>query len=224
MFSFCPHCGGSIGQEQVPGQKLICRHCGQQIGVVTAAPQKVLVDRTEELIRLGTAARCPLCGQAVEVRAGGTDKTFVPHFATAPPRKMCPNSGKQVGTKPPADAPARTTSGGKDLSAFMTRDSIKLVSCARDAEPRIEELTLEYLDKSDRVRLQIEALRDILGPAFQMKAYPPQLHKTHLAVWGSSRACVVAKKHGQGGFQPLADAEITPILHDLRQHRSLFFP
>lgn len=223
MFSFCPHCGGSIGQEQVPGQKLVCRHCGKRIGViVTLSP--VVVDRTQELIRLGTAAPCPLCKQLVELRTTGDARTFVPHQTTTGSRKICPNSGKLVLPSPLQASAAARTSGGKDLRALMTRDAIRVVSCQKDASPRIEELTLEYLDKADRVRIQIEALRDMLGSNFQMKPYPAPLKKTHLAVWGNATVCVIARKHAQGGYQPIADAEIASVLNDIGQYQPLFFP
>jgi hypothetical protein len=202
---------------------IVCKHCGKQIGVVALPEKPVLVDQTEELIRRGVAARCPLCRQAVEVKVQGTVKSFVPHFAASPQRKMCPGSGKPL----PAEAPAAVTpqrlAGGKDLSAFMTRDAIRVISCQANAEPLIEELTLEYLDKSDRVRLQIEALRELLGPAFRMQAYPAALKQAQLAVWGNARACVVAGKHEQGGYRQLTDAEVTQVLVDFRQHKQLFF-
>jgi hypothetical protein len=111
----------------------------------------------------------------------------------------------------------------KDLSAAMTRDRIKVVSCGRDGNPSIEELTLEYLDKNDRVRLQIDALRDVLGPDFRLLPYPPALNRPHLAVWGNAARCVVGRKHDQGGYQQLADADVQLVLADLGQHRPLFF-
>jgi hypothetical protein len=111
----------------------------------------------------------------------------------------------------------------KDFSALMTRDFIKVISCRRDANPKIEELTLEYLDKKDRVRLQIDALREVLGPVFQLRTYPQSLNRPHLAIWGNATVCVVAKKHDQGGYQQMTDAELQPILDDLKQHRPLFF-
>ena len=105
----------------------------------------------------------------------------------------------------------------------MTRESIRVVSCRRGAEPRIEELTLAYLDKTDRVRIQIEALRDILGPAFRIRDYPPSLGRPHLAVWSSAAACVIARKHERGGYQPMSDAEIAQVVADLRQNAAAFF-
>src|SRR5207253_1261405 len=113
--------------------------------------------------------------------------------------------------------------GGKDLSAFMTRESIRLVSCRRSAEPCIEELTLEYLDRNDRVRLQIDALRDILGPDFRLCDYPKALSRTGLAVWGNAAACVVGAAHEHGGYRALTDAELAVVANDLRQRPELFF-
>ncbi len=209
--------------NQAPGQTVVCLHCGQKIGVVPL-PEKAAIDQAEEPIRRGMAARCPLCHQVVELKGQGA-KAFVPHFVPAPQRKMCPNSGKLLTTEPPPApaAAARTPTGGKDLSAFMTRDLIRVVACEKTAGPRIEELTLEYLDKADRVRLQIEALREMLGADFRMKAYPPPLNRAHLAVWGNAAACVIAKKHPQGGCQSMSDAEVTQVLGDLGQHGRAFF-
>ena len=94
MFNFCPHCGAMIGQDQAAGQALKCRACGKPIGTVQADPAPKMVDLTEDAIRRGDAARCPLCGQAVELRKKGAVKSYVPHFGMAQPRKICPNSGK----------------------------------------------------------------------------------------------------------------------------------
>src|SRR5207248_4149398 len=99
MFPFCPHCGQTLDGQLPVGQTLTCRHCGQVIGTA-APPPPVTVDPTEELIRRGAAARCPLCRQAVELKTSGPTKTFVPHFA-AGQRKMCPGSGKPVASPEP---------------------------------------------------------------------------------------------------------------------------
>jgi len=214
MFSFCPYCGQTIGgSEQVEGKMLVCPACGKTIGMV-AAPKKVIVDQTEELIRKGKAACCQVCHQVVEVRAGGT---LVPHHARGQ-KKICPGSGKPYQASEPPQPPAAS----KDLRASMTRDVIKMVLCKRNAEPSIEELTLEYLDKSDRVRLQIEALREMLGSDFRMKPYPPQLGRNDLALWGNAAAFVVARKHERGGYQQMPDADIAAVLEDIRNSRSAF--
>jgi hypothetical protein len=104
----------------------------------------------------------------------------------------------------------------------MTRDFIKVISCRKGAEPQIEELTLEYLDKNDRVRLQIDALRDILGKDFRLQPYPPALRRPHLAVWGNADGWVVARQHERGGFQAMADAELAEVLAEVRRQRPLF--
>ena len=223
MFPFCPHCGESLDMQQFAGQTVVCPHCRQQVGVVPLPQKPVVVDQTEELIRSGTVARCPQCAQVIEIKARGASRTFVPHFAPAPQRKLCPNSGKALATEPPA-APTVAKKGpaGKDLSAYMTRDVIRVVLCQQSAAPQIEELTLEYLDKADRVRIQIETLREILGPNFRMQAYPPSLQRADLAFWGNASACVIARQHPQGGYQTLSDAEIGQIVADVKQHRALF--
>ena len=214
MFSFCPHCGQTIGgSEQVEGKMLVCSACGKTIGMV-AAPKKVMVDQTAELIRKGKAACCHVCNQVVEVKAGGT---LVPHHALGQ-KKICPGSGKPF----QAPEPPQPKAGNKDLNDLMTRDVIKVILCKRNAEPSIEELTLEYLDKSDRVRLQIEALRDMLGPDFRMKPYPAQLGKNDLALWGNAAVFVVARKHERGGYQQMSDADIAAVLEDIRNSRSVF--
>ena len=221
MFPFCPHCGEFLYQDQAPGQTVVCAHCGQRVGVVPVAQPAAVVDSSEELIHSGAAARCPLCGQVVEVKSREAGKVYVPHYATGPQRKMCPNGGKPLAA-PAASLPERLP-GGKDLRALMTRDVVRVVFGQSTAAPQIEELTLEYLDKADRVRTQIEALRAILGPAFRMKPYPPPLNRPQLAVWGDASACVVARRHAQGGFEAMADVELAQVLTDLAQHRQLFF-
>jgi hypothetical protein len=253
MFEFCPHCGQSAGPEQVPGQAVVCKHCGQQIGVVPLPTKPLVRDQTEELIRRGVAARCPVCQQVVELKGQGTARAFVPHFAAQGQRKMCAHSGKPVasdspsvsarrGLSPPRPAhvqpahgrgsssdrrdqpgSAPPASAAKDLSAFMTREVVRVALCRKDAPPQIEELTLEYLDRSDRVRLQIEALREILGPGFRMKDYPASLRSPHLALWGHATACVIAARHAQGGYQQLSDSEVAKVVEDFQQHGPLFF-
>ncbi|MBI2804926.1 MAG: zinc ribbon domain-containing protein [Planctomycetes bacterium] len=219
MFDFCPHCGQTLEHEQVPGRMLVCAHCGQDIGFVGAVA-RTAVDEANELIRAGSAARCPSCQQLVEIRPSGDARKFVPHYAGAV-RKICPGSGKLVAAETPA--PATEPPRGKDLRALMTRDVHKVIFCAKNSDPRIDVLTLDYLDKSERVRIQIEALREMLGADFQMREYPPTFKKPHLAIWQSAEACVVAARHDRGGFQSIADGEIAGVVEDLRSNRSLFF-
>jgi hypothetical protein len=219
MFSFCPHCGKSIGQEQIEGRLLVCKHCTREIGLV-ASGKGVMVNQADEIIRGGHAAPCPLCGQLVQVKASGTGKTFVPHYVTSPQRRICPGSGKQL---VPASSPVKNKPAGKDLSAFMTREVFRIVSCGSSTGPVIEELTLEYLDKSERVRTQIEGLRAILGPDFRMKDYPAGLKQPDLAVWGNCSGCVVAKKDPRGGFQQLTSGEIILVMEQIKQDKQLFF-
>lgn len=209
MFEFCPHCGGSIGQEQVTGKLLVCRACGKPIGVVAAAPTAI-VDRAQELIRSGAAERCSLCGQLVAVKVRDGVRAFVPHRA-AGKAGVCPNSGKPLTASPNALGPGEL------------REVIRVVRCERGANPSIEELTLEVLDPADRVRLHVEALRAILGSAFRMADYPAALARPQLARWTSAIACVVGKRHPGGGLQPLSDAEIAEVVDDLAHHRALFF-
>lgn len=197
---------------------LVCAHCGKDIGFVGAV-QRSAVDETEQRILAGTAARCPVCQQAVELKSAADIKSLVPHYSPIQPRKICPGSGKPLVVTPPA---LQLTPTGKDLSAYLTRDVLKVIRCSKDGAPSIEVLTLEYLDKSERVRIQIEALREMLGPGFRMREYPPSLSKPLLGVWGSADACVVAVKHPQGGYQSVADAEVAAVLADLRQ-KDLFF-
>ena len=218
MFDFCPHCGQTLEHEQVTGRMLVCAHCGKDIGFVGAV-QRSAVDETEQRILAGTAARCLVCQQAVELKSALDIKSLVPHYSPIPPRKICPGSGKPLVDAPPAP---KMTPTGKDLSPYLTRDVIKVIRCTKEGEATIEILTLEYLDKSERVRIQIEALREMLGLGFQMRDYPPSLGKPHLGVWARADAWVVATKHPQGGYQSIADAEIAAVLADLRQ-KDLFF-
>lgn len=112
----------------------------------------------------------------------------------------------------------------KDLSKYLSREVIKVVVCTNVGTVTVEELTLEYLDKSDRVRLQIDALRDILGMQFRMEAYPPHLRRPHLALWRNDTTLVVAQKHPQGGYQPMLDAAVQQVLDELQQQMQAFFP
>lgn len=101
MYNFCPHCGKPIGQEQLPGKTTNCKHCGKPVGPAvqtqvlgTVHTKRGPVDQGAQLVQSGTAARCPLCNQLVELKGSGSLKSFVPHFVTGGPRKMCRNSGK----------------------------------------------------------------------------------------------------------------------------------
>jgi len=235
MFDFCHHCGNSIEQNQTVGQTLVCRTCGETIGVVSVPEQKKMIDGTQEAIASSTAARCSLCSQAVQVKMSGGVRSFVPHFVAGGPRKMCPNSGKPVpasaapaAAPPPLNVPPPperrlVMSSGKDLTAHMNREVIRVIACTRDGEPTIEQFTLEYLDKSDRVRLQIEALRDLLGAKFQMKAYPAALKRPHLGIWATPTLCVIARKHDQGGYQVMSDADLLQVVEDVRRNRAIFW-
>lgn len=86
MYSFCPHCGMTLEQDQREGQLLICIHCGKEIGVVPKKPQPAA---PIAVIPPG-AARCPVCRQAVALKANGG--TLAPHYGVA--KKICPGSGK----------------------------------------------------------------------------------------------------------------------------------
>ncbi len=221
MYDFCPHCGQTLEHDQVAGRMLVCAHCGKDIGFVGAV-QYANVDGTEDLILAGTAARCPVCAQAVQVKQSGERKTLVPHYGSKDPRKICPGSGKPAVLPTGAPVPPSPARAGKDLSAFMTRDVLKIVLARKNATPTIEVLTLDYLDKTERVRIQIEALREMLGTEFRMKDYPASLHRPHLGIWASADACVVAKRHERGGFESVADGEVAGVLADLKNQAGLF--
>jgi hypothetical protein len=215
MAEFCPHCG-EIGGLVRKEQTLFCARCGKQAGVIAPVERQV-VNEVDERIRQGTAARCSVCQQLVELRGDALARHWSPGVA----RKLCPGSGKPL-TAATGTAPGKA---GKDLSASMTRDTIRLVSCRKGAAPQIEELTLAYLDKRDRVRVQIDALRDILGPKFQLCDYPAALGRPHLAIWiaPETAMCVVGKRHEQGGYQSMTETEIAEIMTDLQQYACLFF-
>ena len=215
MAEFCPHCG-EIGGLVRREQALFCSRCGKQAGVM-APVERLVTNQADDLIRQGTAARCPLCQQLVELR----DDVLARHWSPGAPRKLCPGSRKPSTIATP-EAP-RTA--GKDLSAYMTRDTIRLISCRKGAAPRIEELTLAYLDKRDRVRVQIDALRDILGHDFRLCDYPAALGRPQFVVWiaPETAMCVVGKRHEQGGYQSMAEPEITQVMAELQQHARLFF-
>jgi hypothetical protein len=227
MFDFCPHCGQTLGgQNQVPGQTIVCKYCGRDLGMGEKVEEKVIVDQAQEILQSGAAVRCPVCQQLVQVKVAGGIRSLVPHAGQGEKRRMCPGGGKPV-VEPARQAPVETPRlqpkpGRKDLSAYMNREQIRVVACRRNVEPTIEELRLEYLDKADRVRLQIEALRDILGPAFRMKPYPAELKRPHLAVWANADCCVVAKKRDQGGYDPMEQEELLLVVADVRQRQHSF--
>jgi hypothetical protein len=199
---------------------LVCLHCRQEIGVVEEAAPTVMIDGAEELIRQGKAARCPLCEQLVDIKTPA--RTFVPHYDKTGQKKICRNSGKPMPA--PAAAPLPTAATPATASTQGTTDFIKVILCRRQAEPTIEALTLEYVDKSDRVRIQIDALREMLGRDFRMRSYPATLQRPDFAVWASATACVVGRKHPQGGIDTMTDAEILAVVEHIRQHRTLFEP
>lgn len=226
MFSFCHHCGGSISQDQVVGQRLICRWCKKEIGVVAAEKEVVVVDKTEALLQSGKVARCPECGRLVEVRQKGGRRSLAPHMGAGPSR-MCIFSGKPAPAMPtPAgaeDGPQRPATT-KDLSGYVTRESITVVACGKTGDPTFEVLTLDYLDRTDRVRVQIDAVRDILGGgAFKMRDYPPALKKPQLAIWSTPARCVVARRHAKGGYEAMPDSDLAAIAEDFKKFRYLFF-
>lgn len=225
MYSFCPHCGETIGQDQRQGHTLMCRYCGKLIGVVASPQTSPAIDEADALLRSGAAARCPVCGQLVQIKAAGAHKSLVPHQGLDKPPKMCPGGGKPLTPVPvpAATSPIQRPVTSKDLSAYVTRENIKVVACLKSGAVTIEELTLEYLDKSDRVRLQIDALRSILGAQFRMQPYPARLNRPDLAMWGNAAAVVVAQRHPQGGFQPMQEAVLRLVMADMQQHTSAFF-
>lgn len=92
MFDFCVSCGRSMGNRP-KGGAITCQFCGKTYQLPAAEPKQV-IDQNEQLIKQGTAARCPLCQQVVEVRGSGA-RSYVPHYLKTE-RKMCKNSGKPV--------------------------------------------------------------------------------------------------------------------------------
>jgi hypothetical protein len=223
MFSFCHHCGGPINQNQIVGQRLFCRSCKKEIGIVEADdPDRIVVDKTEALIQSGKVAQCPECQRLVEIREKKGRRSLAPHMGAGPSR-MCIFSGKPAPAIPaPDDAPQRPATS-KDLSGYVTKEIITVVACGKTGEPTFERLTLEYLDRTDRVRVQIDAVRDILGGGFRMANYPAALKRPHLAVWSAPTRCVVARRHPQGGYEPMPDSDLPALAEELRQHRKLFF-
>ncbi len=224
MFDFCPHCGQTLGQEQLPGRVLSCLHCGRAIGTV-AQPGRVVNNEAVELIDRGAAARCPDCEQLVGTKTTGTVRSFVPHQGKEQ-RKICPQSGKALPpdpVPPQAASPIQRPATTKDLSAYIKREVIKVVACTRAGKITIEELVLEVLDRKDRVRLQIDALRELLGAEFRLGAYPAALGLPHLAVWGNVDMRMVAQKHPEGGYQAMTEEDLKRVVSDLQQQRQLFF-
>jgi hypothetical protein len=104
----------------------------------------------------------------------------------------------------------------------MNSDVIKGISLQQGGEPRIEVLTLSYLDKRDRVRIQIDALREMLGPNFRMSEYPAALKRPHLTMWTTGTACFVAAKHPGGGCQSIGDGEVAAVIAEMRDKAALF--
>src|SRR5262249_14206782 len=157
--------------EQIAGRMLVCGKCGKDIGFVGGA-QRHVAGEAESRIAAGTAGRCSVCQQGVEVKS---NKSVAPHYR---PGERASGPGKGEPAAPVAHAPGASPVGRPlpaKLAAHMTRDVLKVISCTRGGDARIEVLTLEYLDKSERVRIQIEALRDMLGHVFRMADYPTVL-------------------------------------------------
>jgi hypothetical protein len=163
-----------------------------------------------------TGATCTFRGEPQRMGLGAKVRLTQRLFAPATAGQEKPNAAQRP-------APAKTTIGKTDGSAEVTRDQVKVVACRKDANPTIETLTVSYQNKSDRIRLQIEALRTLMGASFQMHDYPPALRKPHLAVWGNASVCIVARKHPQGGCQSLESAELSQVAADLQQNRPQFF-
>jgi DNA-directed RNA polymerase subunit RPC12/RpoP len=106
MFNFCPHCGKPINQQQTAGQNVFCKYCGKDIGKPgvasvavsggTVVTGKQMIDKSEEPIKQGKAARCRFCGQVVETRGTGDARTFVPHYNPSKGKKICISSGRRI--------------------------------------------------------------------------------------------------------------------------------
>lgn len=216
MLEFCPHCGETLGgQDPHLGLPMTCRSCGGVIGVVTAEDLPGKEPALPE-----DAIRCSQCGQLVEIKTSPSGRSVAPHFRPGE-RKVCPGSGKPAvaGTQP---STAPIAAGGKDLSAFYNVEKHKIIACLADREPTIEVIELQYLDRSDRVRVQVDAIRDILGSRFRLEAYPEELGRPHLAMWVGPTGCVVAKRSPAGGYESIDDAELAAVIEELRSHRSRF--
>ena len=71
--------------------------------------------------------------------------------------------------------------------------------------------------------MQIDAVRDILGGAFKMRGYPESLKRPHLAVWSAPTRCVIARRHPQGGYEAMPDADLPALAEEIKRFRSLFF-
>lgn len=105
-YNFCPHCGRPVNQDQKPGQKLWCRWCGKDMAAASTVASSVsagtvhtakqLVDRSDDPIKQGKAARCRFCGQVVETRGSGEARTFVPHYNPSKGKKICISSGRRI--------------------------------------------------------------------------------------------------------------------------------
>jgi hypothetical protein len=223
MFQFCHHCGKGINQDQVPGQRIVCVWCKKEIGVVSEPKKEVYIDKTDELLRTGSVAKCPECQRLVEVRQKSGRRSLAPHMGAGPSR-MCIFSGKPAPAVPTPDGEPQRPATSKDLSGYMNRQEVKVVACTKFGDPSIEVLNLEYLDKTDRIRVQIDAVRDILGGVFKMVDYPGIFKRPQLALWTTATRVVVARKHAQGGYEPMPDVELREICDEVRNHRQCFFP
>jgi hypothetical protein len=214
MFSFCPHCGELVQQEQRPGEVLFCQRCGREIGQVpvAAAPRPQAVSLPE------SAARCPACGQVVEVRHTAGGRTLVPHYQ-AGSRRICPNSGKAA---PAVSAASLPSTGPAALARWRRREVLRLACCRRDGSPQVEEIVLEYLAPGDRQILQQETLKQLLGDPYSLHPYPISWGQ-HLGVWRSVTACVVAQRGPGGELQSLSENELSQVLAELAQQRAAFF-
>jgi hypothetical protein len=159
----------------------------------------------------------------VQVKEKSGRRSLAPHLGAGPTR-MCIFSGKPAPALPGEEGEPKGPVSSKDLTGYMTQESVKLVACTKFGDPTIEVLNLKYLDKTDRVRVQIDAVRDILGGVFRMIEYPTVFKKPQLAVWTTSTRVVVARRHPHGGFESMPDPELRELCNELRNFRQCFFP
>ena len=207
MFSFCHHCGGAINQEQVVGQRLVCRSCKKEIGVVEADEPERVVDKTNALVQSGKVARCPECHRLVEIREKKGRRSMAPHMGAGPSRHVHlqrqtraghPQRRRRTATPRHLQGPFRLHHARIDHGHRPWQDRRPYLRAPQARIPR-QDGPGAGADRR-RPRHFGRGIQDVELSRRAQAASPG-----HLV--GATR-CVVARRHPQGGYETIPDADL----------------